>query len=174
MYVPEELEPEPYTLKWIWAVRDAEFSQSWVKSLALLIAAFANQQNTAWPSRERLALELDMSTKSITRGVQELEQRGFLDVVVRRGRTAGEKAHNTNLYRLTLPKVTGQSNGTSMSHEVRQEVPQGTSWRSETRIDEAADKPLRVEKKERGKHNGASGEWWTIEGAGYPIFFPDQ
>lgn len=89
---------EPHTLRWTWAIRDEEFSQPRVKMVAFVIAAFANERNVSFPTRERIALEVDISIDGVKRSVRELEARGYLETTVTKGRG------KSNEYTLTFPK----------------------------------------------------------------------
>jgi len=51
--------------------------------LLLAMADFANDDYTCWPSIETLAKRIRKTTRSVTRSVNSLEQKGFIEVLVR-------------------------------------------------------------------------------------------
>ena len=83
------------------AARDSKLSPSAKSLLTVLALGYYNvKRGDAYPSRETLAEELDLTVGQISRAVKELSERGYIT-------TASRPGHQwrSNLYRLLPPQV---------------------------------------------------------------------
>jgi Helix-turn-helix domain len=88
----------PYTLEWLWFVRELEFDNPRAQHLALLHAAYANEEGICWPSVETLAARLGLKRSQTIKLRNELIAAGVLTRV-----TKGVGRGNSSRYKLSFP-----------------------------------------------------------------------
>jgi hypothetical protein len=96
----------PFAIIPEWVIYDPELSSHAVRVYAIL-ARHADDSGACWPSRKRIASLLGRGIDSVKRAVGELEERGAIEVQVRRHRPGEPNETNVYFVRRVDPRCTG-------------------------------------------------------------------
>jgi DNA-binding MarR family transcriptional regulator len=108
-----------------WALKQRTGSPT-LKVTLLAVANYADEEGKCWPSQERLALDTDLSERSVRDALKRLQEMGYLSREARRinGNQRETDIIRLNSHRKILPVETPPENDDTATGKLRQKPPE--------------------------------------------------